>query len=367
MKRKFFLLCTCILISMSLVGCSKNNNPYNVPTDIEFPEFTSTPIPTVAPTEAIPDINEEIKNTPTPVPTVEPTPTNTPTPIPDIETPEKVVADFENIYWINEEYMIGYYFYEGNIIAKVLGQEMIGSYSYEGNSITAGTYDENNNLTDIDTVNYQIIDDTLIMETWGDIVFSKSDKESFDNLFNFSEDEKPPVDSDSAYVGMTINDFVKTGADIKGYYGLGDTCDFKAVNKDLFEMYIFNIDCDDVDVALEGKGAFDDYEDFLGEYHITQISIIKPDVEYLQQYVGQTVSYFIENEEGYDISGFFYSLGSLELNAYKGMQMYYYPVITIKLGDDAAKKYDTLEDPFDVDMGNEFADFIIEKIEYSLY
>lgn len=330
---------------------------------------TSTPTPTTpntteaTPPKTEPPVSEVITETTTPpssatTPEPDNTVVNTPviTPTPD-NTPDDTHVNpdiFKNTYWINSSLEIGYFFKEdGTATVYMAEMKSEATYSFSGSTLTI----------DEAPLPYSLKDDQLTVTFFDglDIVLDKSTEEQFKELIKDSNiTPDPDITADSDYIGLTVTEFVKTGADISGYMGINGEYQFTAFNTEKNEKYTFSLTGGDIKAALDSKTFDNEYEDVLADFTISQITIIKLNTADLQKYVGKTIAEF--EGDGFEINGFMYS-GDLILWAYDKNNS----SIKITLNGNASEVYKGLDDPFDADMGEVFAQFTIKTIDYSSY
>jgi len=167
-------------------------------------------------------------------------------------------------------------------------------------------------------------------------------------------------DLEVKYRGQTVEEFVMTGAEIRGYTGVGGYYDFRGINEEKGEIYIFTLSGEGLKEKLDDMEFTDDYEDVIGEFEIDSIEVILVNDPALQEFVGITVEDF--EKAGFEITGFA-NMGDFVLTT----QTKSGHNISITLEGDAKEKYESIEEPFDADMGAEFAKFVIKTVEFSVY
>ena len=86
-------------------------------------------------------------------------------------------------------------------------------------------------------------------------------------IHSFSSTE---MSTDSPYVGMTVEEFEATGADLNGYINLNGSYQFKAKNKAKNEEYVFTLD-GDVKSAMQSNN--NNYDDCLDDFVISGIQV----------------------------------------------------------------------------------------------
>lgn len=256
-------------------------------------------------------------------------------------------------YWSTGEGMMLYRFTSDKMYVVFFGKEMG----------TPCTVTETQIISGDEKATYKLDGNTLTITSDGEaVVFTKITKADYDKLVveKAPEEGSGNLTTDSEYVGMTINQFVKSGAEISGYSKLSGTYEFTGYNEDKGEKYTFTLDKDPKS-ALDSREPGDDYEDFIGDFKIATIKVIKIDNAAIQKYVGKTIKDF--EKDGYDIKGYMQFGKTLILYALPKDDN---PRIQITLGEDALTKFEKIKKPGDADMGVEFADFAIKAIEYNL-
>lgn len=162
------------------------------------------------------------------------------------------------------------------------------------------------------------------------------------------------------YRGQTIEEFVMTGADIRGYSGVGGYYDFVGVNEEKGEIYTFTLSGEGLKEKLDNMEFTDEYEDVIGDFEIDTIEVVLVNDPALQKFVGITIEEF--EKAGFEITGFD-KMSDVVLKSESESGQ----TISITLEGDAVAKYETIEEPFDADMGAEFAEFVIKTVEFSVY
>ena len=332
MKKKSII--TLILTVMLILICTSCNSsvPTSSPTtDNQAPSSTITTESTTTEITTLPPSSEE-----------SPEPVHTPV-APDM---------FNNTYWINSSLGIAYFFKEDGT-ATVFMTEKISEVTY--------SFNETELTIDGMSIPYSIKDTQLIISYFEglDVTLDKATENQFKELIN-EPDITPDITADSNYVGLTVKEFVKTGAEISGYMGVNGEYEFSAYNSQKNEKYTFSLTGGNVKDALNSKTFDNEYEDVLGDFVISKITVIKLDDSDLQKHVGKTVAVF--EAEGFEIKGYIYSM-NLTLLAYDKNNN----CVEITLNGNASEVYEGLEDPFDEDMGEVFAQFTIKSIKYSKY
>lgn len=336
---------TALLFALVLtVLCTSCSSPTSTPTPTteaktEAPVsevITETAPPSSSATSTLPD--NTIINTPVITPTPDDTPFN-----PDI---------FKNTYWINSALGVGYFFKDnGNATVFMTETKSESAYSFNETTLTL----------DGTPLPYSVKDSKLIITFFDglDVSLDKATEEQFKELIK-EPDITPDITADSDYVGLTVKEFVKTGADISGYMGFNGEYEFTAYNTEKNEKYTFSLTGGDIKKALDSKTFDDEYEDVLGDFVISKITVIRLDEADLQKYVGKTIAEF--EKDGFDVNGFMYAM-DLTLFAHDKNNN----SIKITLNGNANEVYKGLEDPFDEDMGEVFAEFTIKTINYNIY
>lgn len=162
------------------------------------------------------------------------------------------------------------------------------------------------------------------------------------------------------YHGQTIEEFVMSGAEIRGYSGVGGYYDFTGVNEEKGEIYTFTLSGEGLKERLDNKEFSDEYEDVIGDFEIDAIEVVLVNDPALQKFIGITIEEF--ERAGFEITGFD-KMSDVVLKSESESGH----TISITLEGDAVAKYETIEEPFDADMGAEFAQFVIKTVEFSVY
>lgn len=336
-KNRIIALFVAVILAIVCTGCNSGVTTATPDTNIE----TDTKVPSSAVVTSTPTL--ETTTTPT-----QSTPTSEPTDPP--VDPDK----FKNTYWINSSLEIGYFFGEGGS-ATVFTSETKSESTY--------SFTEDALILDGMSLPYLVKDGQLIITFFDglDVALDKATKDQFNELIKEPDiTPSPDTTGDSDYIGLTVKEFVKTGADISGYMGFNGEYEFTAHNTEKNEKYTFSLTGGDIKEALNSKTFDDEYEDVLGDFVISKITVIKLDDAELKKYVGKTIAEL--ESEGFDINGFMYAM-NLTLFAYDENNNR----IEITLNGNANEVYEGLEDPFDEDMGEVFANFAIKTIKYSLF
>lgn len=336
-KNRIIALFIAVILAIVCTGCNSGVTTATPDTNIE----TDTKVPT----------SPVVTNTPTHEATTTPT-QSTPTPEP---TDTHVDPDrFKNTYWINIYLEIGYFFGEdGRATVFMAETKSESTYSFSEDALTL----------DGMPLPYLVKDDQLIITFFDgiDVALDKATKDQFNELIKEPDiTPSPDTTEDSDYIGLTVKEFVKMGADISGYMGFNGEYEFTAYNTEKNEKYTFSLTGGDIKEALNSKTFDDEYEDVLGEFVISEITVIKLDSAELQKYVGKTIAEF--ESEGFDVNGFMYAM-NLTLFAYDENNN----SVEITLNGNTNEVYEGLEDPFDEDMGEVFAKFTIKTIKYSSF
>jgi len=328
--RKRILLTISVILMITFAGCGKEAKDNNI----------ATPTGTIN----IEDNNEENISTPTPIITESVSE----------EIPVNIVEEMKitEKYWIYENEQSGFYFSDDVFNLYVDGYKFVYDYEVRNNRIiisneTALLVNDEGNI---------LMDNGISLHEYKETTKEEFEKAFIENTTTVNHSSNKNAED---YIGMTINNFVKTGAEISGYIGVQNNYEFSAYNEEKLEKYSFTLK-GNIREALEKKSSFDDYEDFLGTYTIETINVIKLDNSKLDKYVNKPLQTLLD--DGLSIKGYVH-FSELLLYAYDDENN----LIEVFLDETASKIYQELEDPSYEILEDLCKDCIIKKLNYNIY
>lgn len=163
----------------------------------------------------------------------------------------------------------------------------------------------------------------------------------------------------SAYIGMTVSDFIAAGNEHSGYMGFNGNYTFSAKNEETKTMYSFTLS-DDVADIMDKKEFGEDYEDLIGECTIVEMELQVADDAKIEAYVGKTLTDL--SATGITVNGHMTMGNAVTLIGADGLLPVY-----IEYGKDGAAVVNALNDPDSDEIAEALKDCPIESIYYMLY